>query len=281
VLVILIIAGIVYLATATAAGTWIAENIVAPIFNAFDKSDETTDNNDGGIDIVNASAKPSGTATPASSNTDSAEVKVQSITFYALQMGVFSTQANAETAAAELIRRGGAGYIMQDGDKYRVFAAVYASEADLAAVRTKLKDEGYDSTSHLIEKDGITFKVTASASKISAIQAGFDGLHDACTKFGEIVLAFDKDSLEVSAGQEKVKTLQTEFTQTSDTITKEVGETQNDVILSVKAQYETVSAALKALAEGSYSDKTAFSAKLKYAYIDMIVGYKTLLEKIG
>jgi len=51
--------------------------------------------------------------------------------------------------------------------------------------------------------------------------------------------------------------------------------------LSVKAQYETFSATLKELVEGSFSDKTEFSAKLKYAYIDMIAGYKALLEKIG
>ena len=96
---LLIIGAIVYIVSASAAGTWIAKNIIAPIFDMLASNKPTTTDADisgNNEDVIVLSGDE--TAEPASAASD--ELSLPALNCYALQMGAFSEIANAQSEAA-------------------------------------------------------------------------------------------------------------------------------------------------------------------------------------
>ncbi|NCB31788.1 MAG: SPOR domain-containing protein, partial [Clostridia bacterium] len=140
-IVLLMIAAIVYLVSASAAGTWLAEHVMAPAFEALASytGKEAPIEDTPVEDVQQVSLSTDGSSV-------SANIALPALDCYALQMGVFSSQDNAEKQAQALQGQGAGGYVLQDGDRYRVLAAGYAQEAEAKEVKDRLVNEGMDCT---------------------------------------------------------------------------------------------------------------------------------------
>ena len=111
----LMLAGIVYLVSASAAGTWLAEKVMAPAFEALaslgrEQEDLTAPETED-LQQVSLSTAPS---------SRSEDISLPALTCYTLQMGVFSSAENAQKQSDTLKSQGAGGYVLQDGDRYRV-----------------------------------------------------------------------------------------------------------------------------------------------------------------
>lgn len=122
ILVIVLLVGAAYIGAAGQLGTWLAENVIQPVFVTL------------GIFSPVESTQPTGTRQP------SVSVSVSGFTVYGLQTGVYANDENAEQAAQTLQQQGGAGYLRKDGDNTRVMLSVYASESEALEVRDQLAD---------------------------------------------------------------------------------------------------------------------------------------------
>ena len=85
------------------------------------------------------------TATPIASAFDrtkqSREIILEEENWYAIQTGVFSTEAAAVQKADAYAQRGAPGTVIQEGEKWRVFIACYKTAEEAAAVRTRLEEK--------------------------------------------------------------------------------------------------------------------------------------------
>ncbi len=122
ILVILLLVGAAYIGAAGQLGTWLAENIIQPVFTTL------------GIFSPVESVEPAGTRQP------NVSVSVSGFTVYGLQTGIYANHENAENAAETLQKQGGAGYLRADGDDTRVMLSLYASEQEALSVRDQLAD---------------------------------------------------------------------------------------------------------------------------------------------
>ena len=68
----------------------------------------------------------------------SEDIALPALTCYTLQMGVFSSAENAQKQSDTLKSQGAGGYVLQDGDRYRVLAAGYALELSLIHILQRL-----------------------------------------------------------------------------------------------------------------------------------------------
>ncbi len=178
----------VYLVTATAAGSWIAEHVTGPLFGG--KPTVT-----GGV--LSPIPTDSEEATPAPAGAYETEtVSVGGATLYCIQLGAFSDKANAETQAEDDSLKGGAGYIAYDG-KHRLLTAGYGGEAEAKAAVDQLKaEDGVDSVIYPMQVGQLNLKITAAEADVETLRGAFAGYDGAAAKLREISAALASGGLD-------------------------------------------------------------------------------------
>lgn len=270
---LLMVAAIVYLISASAAGTWLAEHVMAPAFDALaartkDKKEDIQDPPQEDVQQVSLSTAE----TSVSSN-----IALPALDCYALQMGVFSSPENAAKQAEALQGQGAGGYILQDGDRYRVLAAGYAQEAEAKEVKNRLVGEGMDCTVYQLSAPGATFRVSAEKSQLAEVETGFSALYEAQSALTEAAIAFDRDAQSVTDGQMAAQGIQTQLEQRMAGLA--VYADNAPAIASLIACRDQFCAELSALTQSAAPSHAAFSAQIKHAqlsatkaYADMVAG---------
>lgn len=188
--ILLVSAAVIYLVGVSSAGTWLAENVVAPVFRT--------------LGVGNSqSGKPSATddGQSTSAAVSSELLELPQLACYALQMGVYATQENAEKQAIALQGVGAGGYILQDGDRYRVLAAAYTSDEDLQKVRQQLSTEGLDSASYVLSSIKSKLIVTGTEDQIATLERALKGLITLQGELSDLAIAFDRDQSSIAEGK--------------------------------------------------------------------------------
>lgn len=270
---LLMVAAIVYLISASAAGTWLAEHVMAPAFDALaartkDKQEDIQDPPQEDVQQVSLSTAESSV---------SANIALPALDCYALQMGVFSSSENAAKQAEALQGQGAGGYVLQDGDRYRVLAAGYAQEAEAKEVKNRLVDEGMDCTVYQLSAPGATFRVSAEESQLAEVETGFSALYEAQATLTEAAIAFDRDAQSVTDGQMAAQGIQTQLEQRMAGLAAYADSAP--AIASLIACRDQFCAALSGLVQSAAPNHAAFSAQIKHAqlsvtkaYADMVAG---------
>lgn len=259
---ILIIAG-VYLISVSAAGKWLSKHIVEPVFSAFISKDKPSNEND----TTNSSIFTSNTT---------GEIELPGLECYLLQMGVFSTQDNANTLAREIQQKGGGGYVMQDAQKYRVFASGYSTEADARSVKAQLAKEGYECSVHELASLGAGFDVSVTggaSSAVSDIQKVFYTLLSTHDDLLELSLSFDRDSMTVENAISAVKSISDNFKQAKDC----KGSVPDEISKCIAAYDEQ----LNTLMQAKEADATKVSSMLKYAQLSAAYEFVNMAKQLS
>lgn len=265
VIMALLIAGaVIYLISASAAGTWIAENMVAPVFKAFDS-------------IMPGPQTTSGTSLVLSSDgTNEAgvtqEIEIPAMTCYALQMGVYNEKNNAQNQANQLKQRGAAGYILEDGVQYRVLAAAYESQESLKSVREQLKTENLDSTSYVFSFTPTSLRVTATKEQLKSISDGIVALSDLQKNLGVTALSFDKEQKTVEEGKRAVSEMKRDLQQAYDVLCAQAKD-ESPILRAIKECFTSCLEEMNALSSDTSEDFVDFSSKMKHAHLHVIDCY--------
>ncbi|HWR22782.1 MAG TPA: SPOR domain-containing protein [Feifaniaceae bacterium] len=279
ILALIVIAAVVYLVSASAAGTWIAQNVVAPVFTWVDnqiKGAPAEATPDGIVQVPEATAGGS----VASGNTVTAEVELPAMECFALQMGVFSTQTNAETEAEALQKRGAGGYVMEDAGKYRVLAAAYTERGSLDQVREQLKTEGLDSALYTFLAPMSTLRVTATEAQLTRIRNGFAALNTLQKEIADASLTFDKEQQKPEEGKSKAAALLTELKAAKDVFLAE-GAGSNPVLSAMETCFNKYEDALTELSGYDTESFVDFSSKMKYTHLYIAHAYATLAQQVS
>lgn len=184
--IVLIVVGLaVYFGAAGVVGNWLAEHVVSPVLSKLGLWEST--------DLpavespVASNAQQAGEPNPTDTAVVSQGIQANMLGMnaYFLQTGAFELEGNASAEAAGLQSKGGAGYVAEDGSKFRVFISTYSERADAESVRDKLTGEGVESRVHVLESPAKNMAVSTDAQKAaleSASQKYIDGvnrLHEA------------------------------------------------------------------------------------------------------
>lgn len=256
--IVLLAAAIVYLIGVSSAGTWVARNVVAPVFKTLGIAQPETETLAGDAPARDGAE---GLAAPVTKT-----LRMPARTYYLLQMGVYANAENAEKQAAALQELGAGGYIYQDAGKYRVLAACYLNAESITQVRTRLSGEGLESTSFPLEQTATEWIVTASESQMEALSAALTQLGALPDTLYNLMYSFDREKKTVSAGKEALSGTLTALQAAYGDLRAAVdGQSDNaDALLRCMAE---ILEQLGALASFEGEDSTAFTAKLKYAQL--------------
>jgi hypothetical protein len=280
ILVAIILGLTVYFVSAGAAGGWLAENVINPVFNSDPTAVAATPESTVSP-VPLESAAPTGTAQSVNLPETSGEraeeqITVNSVALYTLQAGAFADETNAKAAAAEIIARGGAGFVAYDGNLYRALIAGYTNETDAQSVKTELEAQGVVSTVFKLESGALEFKVGAEKSQIEAIKSCFALVSDTVNNMQQIIYDADKGT----NVDEKIAALKTNAHTVVDNY-KSVVTSNTDATNKLTAYMDSFCESLDKIPASTGITAVDFSSSLKYNIISIVVDYSTFLDELS
>ena len=197
---------------------------------------------------------------------------------YALQAGAYDSAENAENFAAQLRQKGGAGYVYAEDGLHRVYIAAYMDRADAENVKNRLENEQQMQTGIAVvtvPQVQMTLEAdTRTAAELQQIAS------DAGTYLSELMtmaLQFDKGEETLQTAKAQLDTMG-QRVQTMEDMLREMG-TDTTPAAQLAQYYNTVKEVLQQIAAAQ--EQAAFSADIKYGYLDTAFAYKRLAESIG
>ena len=278
VVVVLILAAALYTIGASEIGDFLSKNVVTPVVAwVTGKEPEETAGSD---EEPSAAPSPGASAeASASAGTESVsdQFSIEANTVYALQVGVFDEEANAEEMAQTLKDKGGAGYIIQDGDSYRVIISAYRTEAEAENVKTRLAEEQkLDSKLYNITTEQINVELSAPEEYLAQLEDAIEESADIHEALLELSLSYDKGDLNLEQVKSELETLK-------DTADEKVSQMEAidksgtvEAVAEIKGFYSGVSNTLGQLMEAE--TQVNMSSGIKAAYMDVVVTRKEMIS---
>jgi hypothetical protein len=221
---------------------------------------------------ASASAKPTGTADAATGGRTTEEIKMNSISLYGVQLGVFSKEENAQSLVAKYKPEGAAGYVLKEEGLFRVLDSVYYNQNDAKGVRDTYKNgSATDACLLRVEVSGVNWKVSATKDQIQAIRSAITVMQS------QIVILIDtqKKAQQKTGTAEDykavIKTSAQKFNEASTSMMNALGPTNSPVIKKLNDSLKENADSLNALADTDSTDTVALMSGLKYNIIDILL----------
>lgn len=216
-----------------------------------------------------ASASP---APSASGNKLSEEIKMNAITLYGVQLGVFTKQENAEASAEKFRKDGSAGYILKEDTMLRVVDSVYYSEGDAKTLRDEYRKAlSPDACILRVEASGVNWKVNATREQIDAIRSSLTTIQNQL-----VLLINTQKAAQLKQGTADdwklaIGSAATQFKSSSDQLMKAVGSTNSEIIIKLNQCLVESADTLDQLSKKDSADTAALLSGLKYSIIDILL----------
>ena len=206
----------------------------------------------------------------------SAKAALPRLTLYMLQMGVYSTEENAQEQSERLKKLGAAGYIYNDNGVYRVIASAYLNEEDAQSVKDRLNREGYACTIYKLERSGAELLITTDNQHLASIEKAFDTAGCIVAGVSDISIDFDAEERSVEYASKAVERLRVELAEASASI---FGSAQTNELLMYLYNYLNDMNEILGREE-AVSDRAAYSSAIKQITVVGALRYASLLQQI-
>ena len=260
----------VHLIGVAKVGDFLSQKIVTPVVSWLTGGEAKSPG-----ESQNAGVAP--VISPTASNLEK-EMKLPGGTIFALQVGLYTEENNAKDASAQLVSKGGAGYILQTAEGKRVLIAGYATREDAENVQQRLLKEQQMQTSIFeMSTQEMTVTVSSDADSLAKIEAAFSNANKYYDDLMGYAISFDKQELDKAALQQNISGMKSDAASIKANLQKlEAGD--NKVIGALITYYEKVETAL-AIAEADLSD-AALSSQVKEVYLEIGAAKMELVENL-
>ncbi|MBQ9949550.1 MAG: SPOR domain-containing protein [Clostridia bacterium] len=261
VIILLVLIAAVYFVSVSAVGSWLSKHIVEPVFSAFTSKESESESDDD-------------TESMYTVNTQSSE-SFPGLSCYLLQMGVFSEKERAEVLASELKSQGAAGYVYEDGDRYRVFASGYASESDARSVKERLQGEGKDCSVYKLSVPEAKYDVSVTAgtdSTMTSIESAFYAVLSAHDDLLTLEQNFAAGNMTAKEGANAALDIHDEL--------KKAVTNKESLPDEISACIYECEKALSDLAGSESASESEFLSKIRYTQIAVAVAFTDTVAKL-
>jgi hypothetical protein len=233
-----------------------------------------------GVGGLLVETKPTATPTVFSTAFDetpaSREITLEARSWYAIQLGSFENEQSAKTQAQSYTARGAAGYVRNDGGRFRVLAALYPLKEDAQSVREQLRAQHeIDSYVYEISLPVIKFDVKGMAGQLDALDAAMQYLNTAMEKFCSISVSLDKRDLNM----EQQLTALNEVSSQADTLRTVLSQRLNapgyKVVGDLTGLLSQISQACKTVTDASAQGSVAMATQMKYQTLSLLTAVET------
>ena len=208
------------------------------------------------------------------------EVALESLTWYALQTGIFSTREAADVKSAAFADRGAPGYVCQDGEKYRVLIACYGEENDAATVRDRLAaQQEVDVYLHRWTLPALTLRFSGMAGQLDVAEAGLHLVRQSAALLRDGAIAADRGESGLNGALDTLQAINEQFALWNKTARQRFTKPYPlliEELLSLAEAWDTHYASMT----GASRDITALSASMKIHAMTMYTQLAQLHQRL-
>lgn len=204
--------------------------------------------------------------------------------WYAVQVGSYESQAQADTAAEQLRKRGGAGYVYKSGS-YRLLVSCYPSQEEAEEVRQKLQASGEFTSPVLYHfvSDEILLRIVAAPVQSSALSQGYALLPEMIRELSRLSLALDRSTMDAAAARAAIATNLARVRSLIDLMNTALSGSSHQLTRGLMELLEACASSLEAIKQNS-GDTLSLSAQIKYNHMEILcrfIDYANKMEQLG
>lgn len=138
-------------------------------------------------------------------------IELPEYSWFALQTGAFENEEAARQSALAFQKRGAAGFLWKDG-RFRVLAAVYASQEDARYVRQQLQDQHQiDSYLYKVSFPAVSLRVKGMKGQTDILKAALIHVHELASNLQRLSVEMDRQECNPVESVEQIKALRTQI----------------------------------------------------------------------
>ena len=149
------------------------------------------------------------TSTPAgdinTGDTTTCTLTIPNCQVYAVQMGVFSVEENAQSYSKTIRKLGGAGYVHEEEGFYYVFAMCYSEKDDALSVTSSLKDQGYSGYVYTLTHQGLKMEVRGAEDALQRLNLASECISGVVSRLEDASILLDKAEVDVITPLNEIK----------------------------------------------------------------------------
>ena len=218
--------------------------------------------------------------TPGTINLNRGERYFLAKNIYAVELTSFDNIAEANTASEEYKQQLAAGYVVNDGGVFRVFASAYKTRANAESVVNNLKESDVDATIYVLEMPSLYLNLELERQQKEALKDCFDMFYNTYSKIYDISVKLDKSEITLDQCAVEVLNTKNECEVIIDNFNSKVAVPKTSEIIYTKIYLNTFLDSLSDLVEASQAS-TTYSGEVKNTYFQIIYGYINLLTELS
>ncbi|MDR1570007.1 MAG: SPOR domain-containing protein [Oscillospiraceae bacterium] len=227
---------------------------------------------------------PESTAVPLpqeSSTSADATLTLERQSWYAIQVGSYESQEEALAEADSLRKRGGAGYVYQNGS-YRLLVACYPSQEEAEEVRAKLQNNQEFSSPALYHfvSDEILLHIVATPMQSSALSQGYALLPEMIRELSRLSLALDRNTMDADAVRAAAGTNLSRANALISTMNTALSASNHPLTRGLMELLESCAQSMEQLEQNS-GDTLSLSAQIKYNHMEILCRFIDYARKMG
>lgn len=263
---------IAYAAGAIFLGIWLGSKVLAPMDldggaartpepSAPLQATQTKDN------LVDALNPDKGSATKA-------ELVVPPIEMHAVAAGPYEALDVAGDVAGKLMKRGAAGYVLEEDGSYYVLLNAYSTQEAAASVAARLDGEdGMALQTIFFGSGGVTLSISSSAERIEKMEKTFEVFSTSLEDLNQLWRDFDSGAIEMNDVIVRAQVLESKLEDARrEAFFGTLIEGDVDALSSWNEGMQTCVSYIKTISAGSQS-ALSISAKIKYTYLACLGQY--------
>lgn len=209
------------------------------------------------------------------------EITLPERAWYAIQTGVFSAREAADEKANLYNERGAPGFVVQNGEKWRVFIACYDNSEDAAAVRQRLgEQQRVETYLYTWTCPELRLRLTGKAGQLDVVEAGLTLLMQAAEQLRDTATLVDAGQLTIQEALNIVQDLDGQISLWQETAQSRFGRQLPALVAQLISVCDNWMARRMAI-ESAAASPADVSAALKLQGMAMYAEQIGLRQKIG
>ncbi|MGN1227967.1 MAG: SPOR domain-containing protein [Christensenellales bacterium] len=205
-----------------------------------------------------------------SSNNQSEALKLQSINYYAVNTGSFSSVELASDVASRIKQLGGAGYVYNHNGEYNVLLYVYKAQDDAISVSQKVTEQGFTTNIIAFNCNAKNYDFKLSSEDSLTFQSVINSFDEIYQSLYNISNNYDNGITTISASRLELVTLQKDFERKYTKFMSTFSNTKDESIINLIKKLDIVSSELDILVDPLMLDSN-FASLIKHSCINIVI----------
>ncbi|MDO4733605.1 MAG: SPOR domain-containing protein [Bacillota bacterium] len=220
--------------------------------------------------IPSLTPQPTAVSSHFDETPDSRQITVGLKGWHGIQLGIFTSLEAAQSQAESFRARGAAGFLWQDGQRWRVLAAVYEDKQDADAVREQLRDtQQIDSYIFSNEPREATLALTGLKGQLDLVEACFQCIGGMPWEIQKMSLRLDRQETDAREIAQVLEGLENRLNELLLLLKERFINPGHSMILQMTSLLEKWRQSVHELAAGQES-LALLAGKIKYVGIEMM-----------